>query len=104
MVYFRVPMGLVRSVRVQTTKACVRGGGVTPLILNHGGLLKVRERPVPFNRWLDGRQSRSGRFGEREEKYESFDQNIRYQDQNLKSRPLNRIFNHSPVTSSVLAS
>jgi hypothetical protein len=55
-------MGLVRSVRVQTTKAYVKGGGVTPFIHNRGGLLKVKEPPVPFNRWLDGRQSRSGRF------------------------------------------
>ena len=66
-----------------------RVGGVTPLIPNHGGLLKVKEPSVPFNRCLDGRRSRSGRFGEILEKYESFDQNIRYQDQNLKSRPQN---------------
>ena len=61
---FGYAMGLVRCVRVNTTKAYKRGGGVTPLILNHGGLLKVKEPPVIFSRWLDWRQSRSGRFGE----------------------------------------
>jgi hypothetical protein len=61
---FGYAVGLVRSVPVHTTKAYKRSGGVTPLIPNHGGLLKVKEPPVPFNSWLDGRQSRSGRFGE----------------------------------------
>jgi hypothetical protein len=80
-------MRLVCSVPVHTMKAYERGGGITPHIPNHGGLLKVKEPPVPFNRWLDGRQSRPGRCAE--EKYESFDQNIRYQDQHFKLRPQN---------------
>jgi len=84
---FGYAIGLVHSVPVHTTKAYEKGGGVAPLIPSHGGLLNVKEPPVPFNRWLDGRQSRFGRFGESWEKHESFDQNIRYQDQNLKSRP-----------------
>jgi hypothetical protein len=62
---FGYAMALVRSVPVHTTKAYESGGGVTPLIPNHGGLLKVKEPPVPFNRWLDGRQSRPGRCAER---------------------------------------
>ena len=61
---FGYAMGLVHSVPLHTTKAYERGGGVNPLIPNHDGLLKVKEPSLPFNRWLDGPQSRSGHFGE----------------------------------------
>lgn len=62
---FGYAVGLVRSVLVHTTKAYKRGGGVNPLILNRDSLLKAKESPVPFNRWLRGRRSWSGRFEER---------------------------------------